>query len=224
MDNQNLFTIDDVWNEKDKNTPADCTKVYDPQHFWDNFGEKYYKAHEKREMFQFGLAGNNPVAWLIFKMAQLKVDTVLEAGCGFGRLAPFIIDSNAAKEYYGVDFSDKILECNVEYLKEYAHKDHVHLQKASAKKMPFSNNSMDCVFTSELLSHMSRTKAEHCLREMIRVASKYVVIIERYVYTEEHPYPHLWSHDWMHILGNLGLTVLESKMIENGLQANICKV
>ena len=222
--NQNLFTMDDIWNEKDKNEPADCTKTYDPQYFWDNFGEKYFQAHEKREMFQFGLNGNNPVAWLIFKLRLLKIDTVLEVGCGFGRLAPFIIDSEAAKEYHGIDISEKILECHKEYMKDYPKKDHVHMQKASARKMPFSDNSMDCVISSETLSYMNRTKAEHCLREMIRVASKYVVLIERFVYNEEHPYPHMWSHDWLHMLSNVGLTPIESKMIGNGLQASICRI
>jgi len=216
--------MQDVWGEKDKNEPADTTKRYDPQYFWDDYGEKFYKSHEKREMFQFGLHGNNPVAWLIFKLGTMKIDTVLEAGCGFGRLAPFILDSNAAKEYYGVDFSDPILKGSEDYLKDYIHKDHIHLQKSSAKHMPFDGKSMDCVISSELLMHMTRTKADHCLREFQRIAKKYVVMVERFVYPGEHPYPHIWSHNWVHLANNMGLTIIESKLVANGMMATICKV
>lgn len=226
MENQKpkLFTIQDIWNERDKNEPIDPRKKYDPQFFWDDYGESYYKAHEKREQIQFGLGGNNPVAWLIFKLISLKVDTVLEAGCGFGRLAPFILDGKAAKEYHGIDFSEKILECHKLYLKDYIYKDHVHFQKASAKHVPFSDGSIDCVITNELLMHMTRTKADHCIREFRRVAQKNIILIERFVYAGEHPYPHVWSHDWIRLASSIGLTALESKIIGNGIMGTIFKV
>jgi len=221
---KNLFTMQDVWDEKDKNTPSDPTKTYDPQHFWDDYGEKFYNSHSKREMFQFGLNGNNPVAWLIFKMKSLKLDTVLEAGCGFARLAPFVIDGGAAKEYHGIDFSEKVLKASELYLKDYANINHVHLQKGTAKRMPFSNASIDCVFSSEVLTHMTRAKANHCIREFARVASKYVIVVERYVFTGEHPYPHMWSHNLISLAENAGLSVIESKMIGAGMCAVICEV
>ena len=226
---QSFFMVEDIWNEKDKQEPINPSKIYDPQKFWDGYGERYFKAHTKREHFQNGLGENNPVAWLIFKMKALNISTVLEAGCGFGRLAPFIIDGDGAKEYYGVDFSEKILDCHKKYMptegeKSYAHVDHVHLQKASAKRMPFSNASMDCVMSCELLQHMTRTKADHTLREMKRISRKYVIAIERFVFEGERPQPHLWSHNIPSIASNMGLKVIESKVIGNGTIATICEV
>lgn len=220
----NFFTIEDVWNEKDKSLPADCTKIYDPQLFWDNFGDRYYKSHEKREHMQFGLNGNNPVAWLIFKLESLKIDTLLEPGCGFARLAPFILDANAAKEYYGVDFSEKILSCSETYLKDYSKREKIHLQYSSAKKMPFPDKSMDVVMCSELLTHMTFAKANICIREFARIAKKYVIVLERFVYDGEHPYPYIWSHNLIELFKNSGLTILESKMIGNGIMASILEV
>jgi len=239
MENQiNFFTIDDLWNERDKSIPVDPTKVYDPLHFWDGYGERYYKQHEKREMFQFGLNNNNPVAWMVFKMKQLGIEKVLEAGCGFGRLAPFLIDGGAAKEYYGIDFSSKILEFWKDYLhakecddkcpkdckKQYTYLDKIHFENASAKNMPYEKKSMDAVITSELLTHMTSTKVDHCLREFRRIAKKYIILTERHVYPGEHPYPHIWSNDIPKLVYNLGFTVLESKFIGNGMVGIIARV
>ena len=226
---QEFFMVEDIWNEKDKQIPINPSKIYDPQKFWDGYGERFYKEHSKREHFQNGVNLNNPVAWLIFKMKALGISTVLEAGCGFGRLAPFIIDAEAAKEYFGVDFSEKILECHKKYIpsegeKAYKFIDHVHFKKASAKHMPFSNASMDCVICSELLQHMSRTKADHTLREMKRISRKYVIAIERFVFEGERPQPHMWSHNTVALASNMGLKVIESKVIGNGLIATICEV
>lgn len=225
LENQiNFFTIQDIFNERDKNEPIDPTKVYDPLHFWEDYGENYFKSFEKREQFQFGLNGNNPVAWLAFKLKSLNAEKVLEAGCGFGRLAPFIIDAEAAKEYVGVDFSSKILKCHEAYLKNYVHMDKVSFKEASAKRMPFPNKSFDVVLCSELLMHMTRTKADHCLREFRRLSKKYIIIVERYVYQKEHPYPHIWSHNLPDLIDNLGFIVLESKLVGNGMIGVICKI
>jgi len=221
---KNLFTIEDVWAERDNNQPSDPKKKYDPQYFWDNYGERYFKSFDKREKFQFGLTGQNPVAWLIFKLEKLQPGSILEAGCGFARLAPFLIDANIVSEYWGIDFSDKIMKSSEDYLRDYAKKDRVHLQNASAKKMPFSNQSFDIVMTNELLMHMSSTKVDHCLREFRRIARKYIVLVERFVYPGEKPYPHIMSHDLMGLCGNVGLTVLESKLIGSGQIAIILKV
>lgn len=221
---KNLFTIEDIWAERDKNIPSNSTKKYDPQAFWDDYGDRYFKSFDKREKFQFGLTGQNPVAWLIFKLEALQPGSILEAGCGFGRLAPFLIDANIVSEYWGVDFSDKILKCAEEYLKDYHKKDRIHLQNASAKHMPYSDESFDIVMTNELLMHMTSTKVDHCLREFRRIARKYIVLVERFVYVGEHPYPHIWSHDIMKLAGNIGLTCLESKLIGSGQLATIFKV
>ena len=222
----NLFTIEDIWGERDKSVPADPQKTYDPLYFWDNFGENYYKSFGKKEQFQFGLDGNNPVSWLIFKLELLKAENILEAGCGFGRLAPFLIDSNAVKEYNGVDFSVKILKFAEAYLKDYPKDkmDRIKFHHASAKRMPFENKSIDVVLSSELLMHMTYTKVDHCLREFRRIAKKNIILIERFVFDGEHPYPHIWSHDLPKLVGDLGFTTLECKFVGNGMIGMILKV
>lgn len=218
MENQvNFFTVQDMWDEMDKQIPIDCTKVYDPLLFWEDFGDKYFKSFKKMPDIQRNLA------WSLHKLGILKVDTLLDVGCGFCRLDPFFIDGNAVKEITAVDFSPKQLACAEEYLKEFPKKDKIHIINASVKKLSFENNSFDCVYASEVLQHIPPQGIYTAIREMARVAKKYVVMVERFVYDGEHPQPHLWSHNYTKLGSECGLKLVESKLIGNGILGMIWK-
>ena len=222
MENQvNFFTVQDIWDEQEKGIAIDPTKTYDPLHFWEDYGDKYYKGFKKMQDVQKNLA------WILHKLTTLKIDNLLDVGCSFCRLEPFIIDGKGAKEVTGVDISQKQLDCSVEYLKEYPGKDKIKVVNASVKRLPFESNSFDCVLTHEMLMHMHPGKIWLALRELSRVSKKYIMLIERFVYLGEHPQPHIWTHDYHKLAGDSALTILESKLIGNGevgiiLRKNLC--
>ena len=86
-------------------------KVYDPKVFWDSMGEKFYKAFDRPEKCGFG------IEYFIDRIKQLlPISSILEVGCGFGRLGPFLLQSKMCEKYTGVDISDSILKCSDEYL------------------------------------------------------------------------------------------------------------
>ena len=105
MENQvNLFTINDIWEESDKQIPLDCTKTYDPLHFWEDYGERYFNGFKNMNEIQ------RNVPWIIHKLTSLKVEKLLDVGCGFCRIEPFLTDSDAVKEITALDFSTKQIE------------------------------------------------------------------------------------------------------------------
>lgn len=223
MENQiQFFTIQDVWDEQDKQIPIDCTKIYDPLHFWEDYGEKYFNLFSSRDA-RIRLDIQRNVGWLIHKVNLLKIDSVLDAGCGFNRIAPFLLDSNSAKEITGIDISPKQLAQTELYLAEYPKKDKIKTLVASAKHLPFLDDSFDLVISSECLQHIHLPSVQYAIRELRRVSKKYVILIERFVYDGEHPQPHIWSHNYMKLAGDAGYKVLESKLIGNGILGVILK-
>ena len=213
----NFFTIQDLYDEADKQIPVDCTKVYDPLYFWDNFAEDYYKGHKKIQNIQ------RNIGWFLHKVATLKCNNALDVGCGFGRIAPFMIDGKAVNEVTGIDISPKMLAYAEEYLKDCPTKDKIKFECMSAKSLKFPNNTFDLVFSNECLMHLPYSKVILAIREMRRVSKKYVVLVERFVYQGEHPQPHVWSHSYNQLMGEAGLTVLEDKLIGNGIIGAIAR-
>ena len=219
-DNQkNLFTIQDVIDEQDKQIMVDTSKVYDPKHFWDDYAELYFKGMRTIVDVQ------KHAAWLTQRLKTFNIDHLLDVGCGFCRLEPFLIDSEAVKRITAVDISDKMLKIATdtylkgkvgEELKPYPHMDKITIQNASVKALPFERDSFDCIMACELFSHLPFHKVNIGLRSMRQVTKEYVVLVERYVFPEEHPYPHVWSHDYVKLAGDCGFVVLEAKMIGNG--------
>jgi ubiquinone/menaquinone biosynthesis C-methylase UbiE len=93
----------------------------------------------------------------------LKNSTLLDVGCGNG-----FFTYHLAKFYdvTGLDFSKRMLKIN-------PHRKLVH---GDVENLPFDNNSFDVVFCSDLLHHLKTP--EKAVKEMKRVAKKYIIISE----------------------------------------------
>ncbi len=216
-DNKNLFTIEDVYESQDKNEPIDLTKQYDPLYFWDNCGDKFFKSYKKSQDL------NKYIGWLVSRIKSLKVDTLLDAGCGFARIAPFLIDSEAVKEINAIDISQKQLDSAKDYLKNYSKADKIKLEKRSLKWSNVAPYTYDCTMSVECMQHLPLTSVRYAIRQLQKVSKKYVVIVERFLYDGEHPLPHLWSHNYIKLATDIGLKVLEAKFIDAGVIAIVFK-
>jgi len=212
-----FFTIQDIYDERDKQIPIDLTKKYDPLHFWEDYGDKYAKEFKKIQDIQ------RNIGWIVHRIKTLNVETLIDVGCGFGRLEPFLIDGANIKKITAVDFSQKQLNSAKDYLKEYPQIDKVTFLKASAKRIPVENSSFDCVLSSECLMHQNYNKTNHIIREMHRITKEYVILVERFIFDGEHPYPHVWSHNYSKLVGDIGFTILEAKVIGSGVITMVLK-
>ena len=106
-----LFTFRDIWDENDKQIPIDPTRRYVPEFFWNDLGDRFLKTFRNEREMQAN------VGWVIQKLKYLKPETVLEIGCSFGRLAPFLIQGEACKEYVGIDIAQSQIASSNTYLK-----------------------------------------------------------------------------------------------------------
>lgn len=98
--------------------------------------------------------------------------SVLEVGCQWGESLKAINDAFPNKYLVGVDRSQMELD------KVRTMLDNIYLVCADANKLPFSDESFDVVFTSALFCMVSPYQFENMLDEIIRVAKRYIYMVE----------------------------------------------
>ncbi len=98
----------------------------------------------------------------------LEFTTVLDAGCGEGNLLKYLGRPDDGRRYCAVDYDDAEIEkarVNIPFCV---------VKQASIYSLPFPDSSFDLVICTEVLEHLENP--EEGLRELQRVASRYVVL------------------------------------------------
>jgi len=242
MENQvNFFTVQDIYDQQDKQVDLDITKVYDPLHFWEDYGDKYFKGFSKPQEF------NKYIPWLLTKLKVLKVDTLYDAGCGFCRVEPYLLESGVVKDITAIDISQKQLDSAKEYLSptlpirvdfktdedfDKAMKafdeaverlKHIDIKKQTIRWSDIPEGSYDCTLSIECMQHLPISSVRYAIKQLQKVAKKYVIVIERFVFDGEHPAPHIWSHNYVKMMTDIGLKLIEGTVLGNGMIAMVYK-
>lgn len=123
-----------------------------------NFYDNYYKnfdhklsSREKKRIYE------------TISLIPKDVDSILEVGCGDGRIINPLVKKY--KKVCGLDISQESLE-NVKAQKV----------KGRIEELPFEDNSFDIVLCCEVLEHLPFKVYEKSLKEMERVAKKYIIV------------------------------------------------
>ena len=125
-----------------------------------------------------------------------KSDTILELGCGYGRVMnEFITHSSRV---IGIDTSLESLELAKEYINELSR---CHLIQASAEKLPFSDRSVDKVVCIQNGVSAFKIDPKKLVQECVRVTKiGGVCLLSSYS-------PRFWDHrlDWFQKQADAGL-------------------
>ncbi len=97
---------------------------------------------------------------------ELEDKKVLDIGCGFG-LTCSTLALLGAKEVYGVDMFQEMVDTIKAYLPALPHHKRIHLQVGRADALPYEDNQFDVALTVEALSHFLNPSS--CLTEAYRV-------------------------------------------------------
>jgi len=135
---------------------------------------------------EFKKVGDEFVKYFINLGHLNKTDTVLDIGCGIGRMAiPLTKHLNNKGELYGFDIDKRGIKwCHKNLTKKYPnfHFEYVDLYnkyynkkgkiKAENFKFPYENNKFDFIFATSVFTHMLPNEVEQYLKEIKRVLKK----------------------------------------------------
>jgi arsenite methyltransferase len=147
---------------------------------WDEIGKTYYGS-QKIEQATAGaaikkdyrlLTGKPSGTWNKFPLNK-SVDTILEIGCGYGRIPLYLSkDKNLrCQKYYGIDISEpllrRLLTCKKEY--DFFPGAEFNVICNSAELLPLEDNSVDFLMSNCVFMHIPEMQMRKLMVEMSRV-------------------------------------------------------
>jgi len=170
------------------------------QNFWRHVSSNYYTKNTSQAKDRRGL-----IAQLV---GLNKVESLLEIGCNSGGNLLAIADRSAnPKNIVGIDISEDAIRYGREVEKNLA-----NLLVGSAYDLDrFADKSFDLVFSCTCLIHIPSSKIPDILKEMIRIAKKYVINIEtngeNAIRSFDGEIPHSFIHNFKNMYADAGFNV-----------------
>ncbi|MBP5974065.1 class I SAM-dependent methyltransferase [Brasilonema sp. CT11] len=147
---------------------------------WDEIGKTYYGSQKIEQAEETSplkqdytlLTGRPGGTWNKFPINK-SVDSILEIGCGYGRIPLFLSkDKNLrCQKYYGIDISEsllrRLLKCKQEY--DFFPGAEFYIICASAELLPLEDNSVDLIISNCVFMHIPEAQIRNLLVEVSRV-------------------------------------------------------
>jgi len=140
-----------------------------PAKYWKKYGA-YYFAIERKGIEKETLLIKES-EYLANIISDYKPDTILELGCGYGRVLKELAKKNKQATITGIDISKDQLKEAKEYLKDF----NVSLLEYNGIKLPFDDNSFDVVYTCGVFSVLPPEIVYPLLKEVYRVSKKIII-------------------------------------------------
>jgi len=128
-------------------------------------GDDYFGEQEGQP------ARTHRAAWIARKITCYRPTSVLEVGCGYGKLLRELRNLLDIP-LVGIDFSPTQLAVARKYLSDMRE---ISLCLGRGERLPFPDQSFDLVVTSAVILHNPPRVAERIRRELIRVCRRYAV-------------------------------------------------
>ena len=164
------------------------------ERFWIKIGRDH-KQRYRRHSLHIKMRNRKQEREILRMLNQLEFSSVLEVGCGWGRLTKLIMKRFNPSPYVAFDISADQIRNAREYVGN-----KVDFRVSSISNFAFKENSYDLVFASAVLMHIPPKEVRSTIDKMVFATKKYVVNVDWY----EPGYkgiPEWWCfhHDYMRL-------------------------
>ena len=171
--------------------------TYNPIEYWRERGKVYYKG--KFDYPEIKLQEQ----FIVEALKPLSFSSVLEVGCGFGRVTKLVLDSYPGiAQYVAFDLSSD----QVERAKDYVSNPLVNYAVSDIESFS-SDSRYELVLAAEVLLHVRPEGIRSAIDKLLSLSSRYFVHID---WCEDNPVgrpaPHNFMHDYDSIYKELGLS------------------
>jgi len=137
----------------------------DPRKYWTlRGGDDYFREQEGQE------ARSLRAEWIAERLAAYRPTSILEVGCGYGKLLEALRSRLVDTPLVGVDFSPTQLARAGRFLRR-GHDALLILSRG--ERLPFPDQCFDMVVTSAVILHNPPEAAGRIRRELIRVGRRF---------------------------------------------------
>jgi trans-aconitate methyltransferase len=170
---------------------------YIPHEYWFNHGKTYKKDFRYNKNFE--LQEKILIDYLKNNVSSSSFSSVLEVGCGFGRITKLLLSNFPhIREYLAIDLSPDQIENAKELIKPAIE------TKEQVPNLTFLVSDIqslqiqkeyDLVIASEVLMHILPSEIAEVMRKLISMSSEHVVSVDWY---EQQPPSKAASHNFIH--------------------------
>lgn len=111
---------------------------------------------------------NNYFSNLLCLISDLKIETVLDAGCGEGFTLNKLKQNGIGKKYEGIDYYDDAIKLGRKIYPD------LNIKKGDIYNLNYKENSFDLVICTEVLEHLD--DPQKALSDILRVSSRYILL------------------------------------------------
>jgi SAM-dependent methyltransferase len=193
-----------------KRVDAERLKVraYDPKEYWIKRGESYREHLNSRRKGRVARNYDAQEKLLPEVMTVLRPESVLEVGCGYGRMTALISKVPSVKSYDAVDLSPH----NIEEAKRTVNG--VRFTVGDFVELKFDGR-YDVVFACEVLMHILPGQVEGFMMKMRDLSNRYVVSLDYCVDRSVKLEPSNFNHDYKALYERISVKRLEEKRLES---------
>lgn len=171
---------------------------YIPSEYWFERGKKYRDEYRPNKYAE--LQENILLDYLKNIPISSSFSTILEVGCGFGRIAKLLL-SNFPNilEYIAIDLSPHQIENAKEFVKAVIDiKERNPLKFIVSDIQSFQNEKKyDLIISSEVLLHVLPSEIEKIMNKIVDMANKHIINIDWYEgKTPKNAAPHNFIHQY----------------------------
>jgi SAM-dependent methyltransferase len=180
--------------------------VYNPHDYWYEHGKTYREQFRYNKNFE--LQESLVIEYLKKNLASpSSFSTVLEAGCGFGRITKLLLSNFPnIREYQALDLSPDQIENAKEFTRPVieAREDNPLNFIVSDIQSFQIQRKYDLVIASEVLMHVLPSEIENVMIKLVSMSNRHIVNIDWY--EKEKPRkmaPHNFIHEYEKIYRNM---------------------
>lgn len=145
--------------------------------YWVDRSVGYEKEFKKHNFFlnrYFKFQENNLINFL---KNEIDFNSVLEIGCGFGRITKLITENfPTIEKVSAIDLSP----AQIENAKRNVNSDKVKFLCGKIQDLNIHSENYDLVLASEVLMHISFTEIDPVIEQLVRISKKHIINLDWY--------------------------------------------
>ena len=152
-------------------------KILDVEKYWVDRSVGYEKEFNKHNFFLKRYFKLQEDILIDLLKKEIDFNSVLEVGCGFGRITKLVTENFPTVERISVI---DISPAQIENAKRYVNSGKVKFLCGKIQDLNIHSENYDLVLASEVLMHINFTEIDTVIKQLVRISKKHIINLDWY--------------------------------------------